>query len=84
MKAVGNYIIIDELSENSTKTKGGLELAEKHRDDTRYRKAIVISSGPNIIKKNAQIIFDRVAGHDIQYQDVTYKVITIKDVIAVL
>jgi co-chaperonin GroES (HSP10) len=84
MKAIGNYIIVEEILENIVKTDGGLELAEKHRDDTRYRKAIVISSGPNIIKKNAQIIFDRVAGHDIQYQDVTYKVITIKDVIAVL
>ena len=84
MKAVGSYIIVEEIIENIVKTDGGLELAEKHRDDTRYRKAIVISSGPDVIKENAQIIFDRVAGHDIQYQDVTYKVITIKDVIAVL
>ena len=84
MKAIGSYIIVEEILENIVKTNGGLELAEKHRDDTRYRKAIVISSGPDIIKENAQIIFDRVAGHDIQYQDVTYKVITIKDVIAVL
>ncbi len=84
MKAIGSYIIVEEILENIVKTEGGLELAEKHRDDTRYRKAIVISSGPDIIKENAQIIFDRVAGHDIQYQDVTYKVITIKDVIAVL
>lgn len=84
MKAIGSYIIVEEILENIVKTDGGLELAEKHRDDTRYRKAIIISSGPDIIKENAQIIFDRVAGHDIQYQDVTYKVITIKDVIAVL
>ncbi len=84
MKAVGSYIIVEEIIENIVKTDGGLELAEKHRDDTRYRKAIVISSGPDVIKENAQIIFDRVAGHDIQHQNVTYKVITIKDVIAVL
>lgn len=84
MKAIGSYIIVEEILENIVKTDGGLEIAEKHRDDTRYRKAIVISSGPDIIKENAQIIFDRVAGHGIQYQDVTYKVITIKDVIAVL
>ena len=71
MKAVGSYIIVEEILENIVKTDGGLELAEKHRDDTRYRKAIVISSGPDIIKENAQIIFDRVAGHDIQYQDLS-------------
>tara|TARA_Y100000814_G_scaffold211699_1_gene157027 strand:- start:3460 stop:3714 length:255 start_codon:yes stop_codon:yes gene_type:complete len=84
MKAVGNYIIIEEILENVVKTDGGLELAEKHREDIRYRKAIVISSGPDIIKENTQIIFDRVAGHNIEYQNVTYKVITIKDVIAIL
>ena len=84
MKAVGNYIIIEEILENVVKTDGGLELAEKDREDIRYRKAIVISSGPDIIKENTQIIFDRVAGHNIEYKNVTYKVNTIKDVIAIL
>ena len=55
MKAVGNYIIIEEILENVVKTDGGLELAEKHREDIRYRKAIVISSGRDIIKANTVI-----------------------------
>ena len=41
MQAVGNYIIIDEIVEASTKTDGGLELGEKHREDIRYRKGII-------------------------------------------
>ena len=51
MKAVGNYIIIKEVIENIVKTNGGLELAEKHREDIRYRKGIVISSGPEMLQK---------------------------------
>ena len=37
--------------ENIVKTDGGLELAEKHREDIRYRKGTIISSGPDILKK---------------------------------
>ncbi len=84
MKAVGNYIIIDEISENSTKTKGGLELGEKHREDIRYRKGKIISSGPEILKENQIIMFDRVAGFPAEYNNKIYKVINLRDVIAII
>ena len=84
MKAVGDYLVIDEIVESSKKTEGGLELAEKHREDIRYRKGIVISSGPEMLKEKDQIVFDKVAGHDIEDNKNIYKVITIKDVIAIL
>ena len=78
MKAIGNYIILKEITENIVKTNGGLELAEKHREDTRYRKGIIISSGPEMLKEKDQIVFDKVAGHDIEDNKSIYKVITIK------
>lgn len=84
MKAIGNYIILKEIIENIVKTNGGLELAEKHREDIRYRKGIIISSGPDILKKDDEIIFDKVAGHDIEDNKNIYKVIMLRDVIAVL
>ena len=84
MRAVGNYIILKEITENIVKTNGGLELAEKHREDTRYRKGIIISSGPEMLKEKDRIVFDKVAGHDIEDNKNIYKVITIKDVIAIL
>ena len=84
MKAVGNYIILKEITENIVKTNGGLELAEKHREDIRYRKGIIISSGPEMLKEKDRIVFDKVAGHDIEDNKNIYKVITIKDVIAIL
>ena len=52
MKAIGNYLIIQESKEAITKTSGGLELTEKLKDDIRYRKGIIISSGPDILKKD--------------------------------
>ncbi len=84
MKAIGNYIILKEIVENIVKTDGGLELAEKHREDIRYRKGTIISSGPDMLKKNDQIVFDKVAGHDIEDDKNIYKVITLRDVVAIL
>ena len=48
MEAIGNYVVLEEILESSTKTQGGLELAEKHREDIRYRKANIVSSGPDL------------------------------------
>jgi co-chaperonin GroES (HSP10) len=84
MEAIGNYIVIDEILETTKKTDGGLELAERHREDIRYRKANIISSGPDLVKKGQTILFDRVAGFPAEFNDKVYKVISIRDVVAVL
>ena len=41
MKAIGSNIIIEKLKEGTTSTKGGLFLAEAHRDDIRYVKKMM-------------------------------------------
>ena len=84
MKAIGKYIVISEIKEDIKKTEGGLLLAENHREDIRYRKGNIISSGPEMLKEKDRIVFDKVAGHDIEDNKNIYKVITIKDVIAIL
>ena len=84
MKAVGTYLIVEEVVENITKTSGGLELAEKHRDDIRYKRGIVISSGPNEIKENDQILYDKIAGHNVESAGTIFKVIQLRDVVAIL
>ena len=48
MKAVGKYIVIDPIKETDTTTKGGLILAEKQREDIRYRRAKVIEPGTEV------------------------------------
>jgi len=84
MKAIGNYIVIEEIKEYSKKTDGGLELGEKQREDIRYRQGIIISSGPDLVKEGQTIMFDRVAGFPVEYNDKIYKVISLRDIIAIL
>lgn len=86
MEAIGKFIIITELKEDIKKTKGGLLLAENHREDIRYRKAKVVSPGSNVegINIDDEIYYDRFAGHNIEIKDNIYKVIEERDVIIVL
>ena len=86
MKAVGRNLIIKKVKEGTTKTKGGLLLAETHRDDIRYIEASVVSSGEEIkgIKEGSKIFFDRHAGHKIEIEKQTYHVIKVQDVVVVL
>ena len=48
MKAVGKFIVIDPVKETDVTTKGGLILAEKQREDIRYRRAKVIEPGSEV------------------------------------
>jgi len=84
MKAIGNFIVIDEIHEPLTKTAGGLELTDKLKEDIRYRKGKIISSGPDLLKKDQIILFDRVAGFPVEYESYVYKVISLRDVIAII
>ena len=86
MKAIGRNLIIKKTKEGTTKTKGGLLLAETHRDDIRYVEANVISIGEEIkgITEGSKIFFDRHAGHKIEIDKQTYHVIKNQDVVVVL
>tara|TARA_B100001996_G_scaffold274611_1_gene215371 strand:+ start:188 stop:442 length:255 start_codon:yes stop_codon:yes gene_type:complete len=84
MKAIGNYIVIETINESLSKTKGGLELGEKHKEDIRYKKGIVVSSGPDVLKKGQEIMFDKVSGFSMEHGKEIYKVINLRDVIAII
>lgn len=86
MKAVGKNIIIKKTKEGTTKTKGGLLLAETHRDDIRYVEATVVSAGDEIkaLKEGSVILYDRHAGHKIEVEKEAYHVIKVGDVVVVL
>jgi len=43
MRAIGKCLIIEKIKEGTTKTKGGLMLAESQREDIRYIRAKVAS-----------------------------------------
>ena len=84
MEAVGNYMIIEEKEKATKITKGVLELTVKHWEDIRYREAIIISSGPELFKRGQSILYDRVSGFPVEHDDKIYKVIQIRDVVALL
>ena len=86
MKAIGRNLIIQKTKEGTTKTKGGLLLAENQREDIRYIEATIVSVGNDIvgIKQQDKIFFDRHAGHKIEIGKETYHVIKAQDVVVVL
>ena len=86
MRAIGKCLIIEKIKEGTTKTKGGLMLAESQREDIRYIRAKVLKIGDEVVgvKEGDSIFFDRHAGHKIEYNKETYHVIKLGDVVVVL
>ena len=86
MKAIGHYIVIDEIKESVKKTDGGLLLTDKHTQDIRYVKGKVVSPGTAVkgVDAGDTILFDRVAGHGIEIDGTFHKVITERDIVLVL
>ena len=86
MKALGRNLIIQKIEEGTTETKGGLLLAETHKEDIRYIKAKIIDVGDelDILKKEDTIFYDKHAGHKIEIENKSYHVIKSHDVVVVL
>jgi len=86
MKAIGRNLIIEKLKEGTTKTKGGLLLAENQREDIRYIEAKIVSVGSEVVgvKTNDRIFFDKHAGHKIEIKKQSYHVIKAQDIVVVL
>jgi|TARA_R110000824_G_scaffold24328_2_gene85855 co-chaperonin GroES (HSP10) len=86
MKAVGKYIVIEPIKENDVQTKGGLILAEKQREDVRYRRATVIEPGSDVsvLKKDDEVYYDKSAGFNIEINKEEYQVIKEFDVVVIL
>lgn len=86
MKAIGRNIIIKKTKEGTTKTKGGLLLAEAHKDDVRYVEASVVSKGNEVVSiiEGDIIFYDKHAGHRIEIGKDNYHVISMGDVVVVL
>ena len=86
MKAVGKYIVIDPVKETNVKTEGGLILAEKQREDIRYRRAKVVEPGSDVkvLKTGDEIYYDRSSGFKIELNNKEYKVIKEFDVVVIL
>ena len=86
MKAVGKHLIVQIKKEGTTKTEGGLLLAENQRKDIRYIEATILSVGDEIngLKKDDNIYFERHAGHKLEIDKKDYHVIKAQDIVVIL
>jgi len=86
MKAIGNNIIIKIENITTDKTKGGLIIIEKDREDIRYKKATIVSISDDIkgLQPNDIIYYDKHAGHGVEFNKEKFTVIKLQDVVVVL
>ena len=86
MRAIGNNLIIKKIEKSNQKTKGGLILTEKQREDVRFQQAQVIEIGDSVVavKQNDIIYFDKAAAHKIEIEKEPYHVIRQENVVVVL
>ena len=84
MKAVNNYIVVQNIKTEPKKV-AGLIMTEELDDDNRYIKAEVISAGNLVegIKEKDIIYYDKHAGHGVQYKNILYQVIRSGDVVLI-
>ena len=84
MQAINDYVIVDKIKEGPKKV-GGLILTDETDETNRYRKANIISVGNlvEMVTKGDVIYYDAMAGHDISYEDVMYRVIRMRDIVIV-
>ena len=86
MKAIGIFLVIKEVKEKPVKTKGGLLLTDKIKEDIRYSKGIIKSAGDlvNGVKAGDTIYYDKQAGFNIEIDEEVLLVIKQQDVVIVL
>ena len=84
MKAVNNYIIVENIKTEPKKV-AGLIMTDETDQDNRYIKAEIISIGNLVegIKDNDIVYYDKHAGRGVQYKDILYQVIRSGDVVLI-
>jgi len=86
MRAIGKYIVISPIVEE-TKSKSGLIMTSEDENELRYGKATVVHVGGDVIAgidSSSVIYYDRRAGHGVRIQSLQYHIILERDVVLVL
>lgn len=85
MKAIGKYIVIEEINEKIT-TESGILLTYTDSNQLRYKKGTVIIPGTDVktVKKDDVIYYDKRAGHSMSLNNEMVSIITENDVVVVL
>lgn len=86
MRAIGKYIVIEPIKEE-TKASSGLIMTNTDENDLRYGKAECIHVGQDVIPDingGTIVYYDRRAGHGVRIQNRPYHIIQERDVVLVL
>lgn len=86
MRAIGKYIVIDPIKEETT-SSSGLIMTSTDENDLRYGKAVCVHVGEDVIASITEatiIYYDRRAGHGVRIQSRPYHIIQERDVVLVL
>ena len=77
--------IDDEWSRYLNGDDNGTDIFNETDESNRYKKANIISVGNmvEVVKEGDSIYYDALAGHDIAYNDIMYKVIRARDIVIV-
>ena len=86
MKAIGKNLVVKISKAGISKTKGGLLLGEKQREDIRYAEGTVVTAGADAggLKENDVIYFDKNNSHQIEIKKEIYQVVNMANVVVVL
>ena len=84
MKAVNQYIVIENIKIEPKKV-AGLIMTDDTDQDNRYAKAKVVSIGNAVegVNEGDFVYYDKRAGHGIQHKDTFYHVIKQMDVVLI-
>ena len=86
IKTLNDYLVIEEVEQATRRTESGLELTIDQLGDIRYLEGEIVAENASIdvIKKGDRILYDKVAGHYIDLEGTTYKVIRLRDIVIIL
>ena len=86
MKAINDYVIIEESKLGTKKSESGLEFAEALDDESRYRRGKIVDPGrfTDLLEEGMIVLYDKAAGHGSPDLPERSKVMLIRDIAVVL
>ena len=86
MKAINDYVIVEESKLGTKKSEFGLEFAETLDDESRYRKGKIVDPGrfSELLEEGMIVLYDKKAGNGSPDLPERCKVMLIRDIAVVL
>ena len=86
MKAINNFVIIEESKLGTKTSESGLQFAEALDDESRYRKGTIIDPGQfsELLSEGSIVLYDKMAGNGSPELPERCKIMQIRDIAVVL